>query len=197
MEHADALGRIELVPRERRVVDRSFRQTQVELAERLDAVDQPQRGTAGQRVGDPVEVADHAGLVVRGHRAHEAGVRRVRAQPCEVVATVAPDRDRMCLQVEPQQRDPVPDRLGHGLVLGRAVQRESGHPLAPVAAFGDRAQGGQHRRLDTLRRTADEQHMPRRHAQHAPGAGTYLVHQGARLEATTRRYAWASSPMHG
>ena len=45
-----------------------------------------QRHAGGQGGGNAVQVADHAGLVVGGHGANQAGPRRMRAQPGQVGA---------------------------------------------------------------------------------------------------------------
>jgi len=183
VEQADTLGGIQLVAGERGVVDAAAGQVQRQLAQRLHAVDHPQRGAAFERGLDAVEVADHAGLVVGGHRAHQAGARRVRAQPGEVVAAVLAHGYGEHLQAQAQHGVPVAQRLGHGLVLGGAVQQQLGQRGAGVAARAQGVQRRHHRRLDALGGPAQEQQLAGGRAQHAAGAGACRVHQRARLQA--------------
>ena len=99
-------GRVQLVAGERRVVDAASRPASARSLPRACTLSTSHSaGLPVKRRGDAVEVAHDAGLVVGGHRAHQAGARRLRAQPVQVVAAVAADGDRHHLEVQAEQRD--------------------------------------------------------------------------------------------
>ena len=171
VQHADALRRIQLVAGKRRVVDAGGGQVEAQLAERLHAVDHPQRGRRafGQHRLDRGQVGDDAGFIVGGHGADHRRARRQLAQQVEPVPAGAVDRQRVQRQAGAEHRVPVRQAFRHRLVLGGAVQQQVAHRLAAQLARADVAQRRQHGGLDAFGGAAGK-HQAGRRRRRAGGA---------------------------
>ncbi len=200
IQHADALGRIQLVARKRGVVDPGVGQRQRHLAKRLDAVDHPVGG-AGARLqhgANAVQVGNDAGFIVGGHGADHRCARRQFAQDVEVVAAHLVDRQRAQHQIGAQQPVPVRQALRHRLVLGRAVDQQIARVLALQSPLAHRAQRRQDGALDAFGRAAGKTQAPVAHAEQLAGARAHRVEHGFRAQAGRMRAAGvAESFAHG
>ena len=166
VQQADALGRIQLVATERKIVDAMGGQIERLLAECLYAIDQPQgvRMRAQNRF-DAIEIGDRAGLVVDRHRADQHRALSMRGKKIEVVTTALIDRNGNDFATGVQDLVPVAQGFRHRLVFGGAVQQQVAY--AATGAFDMGTDRGQHRRLDRLGGATGEQDAAIGRAQHA------------------------------
>ncbi len=167
IQHANALGGIQLVPRKRCVVDAAAMHVQFQFAQRLHAVHQPQRtaATGGEQSFDTNQITDHPGFVVGGHGAQQRGVRQPKRKGVQIVFAIGIHRQCAQFQAQAQNLVPVGQRHRHSLVFGRAIYQEQRSALQiaiaqvglKIAANG--AQCRQHGGLNAFGRAAGEQHV--------------------------------------
>ena len=185
VQHADAFGRIQFMPGERRVIDAGYRQIERQLAQRLYAIDHPVGGGAGlgDDALDAVEIGDHAGFVVGRHGADQRRRAGHLAQQFQVVRAAAIHRQFVQGQVQAEQMIPVRQAFRHGLVFSGAVDQQMADGLATGLALAQRHQRRQYGGLDAFGGATVEHQAAIVDAKQTAGAGARLVQHGLGLQA--------------